>query len=167
MGEVDGGGSRTDHATHVAATVERTEVRRVHLIVIRIALDLAVEHHAGQEVHGATIHILVKDIAIPDKLHRVERLVAFTSRSVLSYQDTLGCHLSCKHPQSISLIVGDNHVLSVVAKEHSVSNDVGADLQFSQMFFCSRFLFQRGTVATHIDAAADDGGLVGLSDKAQ
>ena len=101
-----------------------------------------------------------ENIACAIELHAVEGLVVSARCLILGNQGTVRLDPSFKQAQCILLAVCRDHVLAVVAKEHGVGNDVGANLQLCQIGGCSLFLLQRGTVTTHIDAAADDGGVV-------
>ena len=58
MIEIDGGLTRDNHASHVTATVERTDIRGIFHIVGEIIPVFLGKYDARHQRHGTCIHIL-------------------------------------------------------------------------------------------------------------
>ena len=155
------------HTSHVAAAVERAEVAGVFHVVCRVFVGPAVERHAGDNLHSGSFHVFGKGGCICQfdgvELRRGVRTCITYITEGLSHdaQDTL------LNMIGIILIIGLHHVLAVVAKEHLVGNDVGANLQLHDWGHLLRVGYQRGTVATQEDRAFDDGRLGGSAHNAE
>ena len=140
--------SIANHAAHIATAIERAELAGIVFIICRIDI-LIVKYHIGNHVHGAALHVFGKDIFIGQVKGGVIVIAGYQIGSSRIYrQDTVGFTV--------------NHVLAIVAEEHIVGRDVGADLQLHQGIFgvvgiadFRIILFQRGTVSTDIYRTPD------------
>ena len=136
----------TRHTAHVTTAVERTEHRGIRLIPIDI-----IKNHVRHQTHCNTVHISGKLCCI-GQVHRVELCaIARNVRSLHGAKHTL---------QSARTLIVFNHVLTVVAQEHIVGNDMRTNLQFHHRICLHRL--QRGTVTTAIDGTTDDRRMVGI-----
>ena len=154
MTEINGGLSRTLHTTDVTTTIEGTEIGRVLIIVIRISVCFRVKHHAGHEFHDDTIHIFIKSGGISQD-HGVKlRPVTGNRCTIIGTQHAIVEFLLV----TIDFLMCLHHALTIVPEEHVVSIDIRTDFQLHRGLRLRSG--KRSTVATYIDGATDDGGLI-------
>ena len=140
-------------AAHVAAAIERTEVAGVVRIALGVVPALVVKHHGGQDVQRGPLHVGLKLVCIGQGQRAELR--------------TVGCQVGAQHGAQHTLVdivvvvlrVGLHHVLTVVAEEHVLGNDVRANLQLHRRIGHIRCGSQCGTITAKVDGAFDDGGV--------
>ena len=133
--EFQGRLARYRHATSVTTAIERAYPTCIVFIGSKVTVFSIIEYNVRLQWHRHTLHIAGK-----------HRFVGQTDSAVCLIQ-TQECWV--------------NHLLTVVAKEHLVGNDVRAYLQLYQWL---RLLGgQRCTVTSYEDRTLDDGWVVGIS----
>ena len=146
--EGDGHQSTLGYATHVTATVERSEVGGIVFIVV-------VEHNTGIQVQRTTIHIL-GEIGSNGHIYAVELLIGCTVRVRIIFERTVSLDLLLVEIQYVVGILVLLHVFAIVTKENLVSNNMRSNPQFHEWVFPG--ILQGSTVATYEDGTADDCG---------
>ena len=135
--EVEGGLTWHRHAAPVTATEEGTDIGRIILVVRRVTIGQVVEHYSRLERHGSSLHVSLHLVSVR-QVHLAEVVII----------DTAGVHVQdfLRHVLGFRLcgwIITCHHLLTVVAQEHVVSDDVGTHLQLDQRIIrklCMRWL---------------------------
>ena len=122
------------HATHIATTVNRTEVGGVWDICGRITTRLFGKHNAGDKRHGDTFHVGGECFGII-QVDRAEWTgVACILIWIYFFELLLHC---AQHAfvMTTNSLIGSNHVLAIVAEEKIIDNSIRAYLQLHLRVF--------------------------------